>query len=172
MLNDFVTGVLKCGEATRIIPRIKILLDFARDAKIPIIYANDAHLLDDEDFKLWPPHAIIGTKGAMVVDELRPTVDDFIVEKRKYSAFWETNLEDLLKKLEVDTVVLVGVATEICVRHTAADAFYRGFKIIVPKDCVMALTKEAQRSGIKYLQTIYGCEITTVNKLIKKFAKR
>jgi len=109
-----------------------------------------------------------GTKGAEVIDELKPAESDFIIRKRRYSAFYETDLDLLLRELKVDTLVVVGLVTDICVQHTVADAFFRGYRIIIPKDCVEALTEEAQERGIKYLQRIYGCEITTVSDLMEK----
>jgi len=169
MLNDFVTGVLKCERASRIIPNIQRLLDFARKKGVPVIYANDTHLLGvDKEFEIWPPHAVVGTKGAEVIDELKPVQGDYIIQKRRYSAFYGTDLDLLLRELYVDTLILVGLVTNVCIQHTAADAFFRGYQIIVPEDCVETLTEEAQKSGIEYLKMIYGCKITNVHELMKK----
>jgi len=166
MLNDFVTGALKCERASRIIPNIQRLLDFARKKEIPVIYVSDAHLPRvDEELELWPPHAIVGTKGAEIVEELKPVEGDYTLQKRRYSAFYETGLDSLLRELKVDTVVLVGLVTNVCIQHTAADAFFRGYRIIVPEDCVEATTEEAQKTAIKYLKINYGCEIITVQEL-------
>lgn len=167
MINDFVTSTLKCERAERIIPKIQRLLDFARKKKIPVIYVNDCHLpgIDDE-FKLWGVHALTGTKGAEVIDEIKPRKGDYTLQKRRYSAFFGTSLDLLLRELKVDTLVLVGLLTNVCIQNTAADAFFMGYRIIVPEDCVEATTEEAQRSGIEYMKTIYGCEITKVQKLI------
>jgi len=168
MLNDFVTGVLKCERAPRIIPNIQCLLDFARKKGTPVIYTNDAHLPGvDKEFELWPPHAVVGTEGAEVIDELKPREGDYIIQKRRYSAFYETNLDPLLRELKVDTLVLVGLVTNVCIQHTAADAFFRGYRIIVPEDCVEALTEEDQKTGIKYLKKFYGCKITNLHELMK-----
>jgi len=169
MLNDFVTGALKCKRAPRIVPNIQRLLDFARKKGIPVIYANDTHLPSvDKEFDIWPPHAVVGTKGAEVIDELKPAKGDYIVQKRRYSAFYGTDLDLLLRELHVDTLILVGLVTNVCIQHTAADAFFRGYQIIVPEDCVETLTEETQKSGIEYLKTIYGCEITNMHELTKR----
>ena len=172
MLNDFVTGALKCERASRIIPNIKSLLDFARKKEIPVIYVSDAHLSGvDEELELWPPHAIVGTKGAEIVKELKPVKGDYTLQKRRYSAFYETGLDPLLRELKVDTVVLVGLVTNVCIQHTAADAFFRGYRIIVPEDCVEAPTGEAQETAIKYLKMNYGSEITNVHELMRLMEK-
>ncbi len=168
MVNDFITGVLKCGRARRIIPYIQSLLDFSRKKGTPIIYANDAHLPGvDKEFELWPSHAVVGTNGAEVIDELKPKERDYIIQKRRYSAFYETSLDLLLRELKVDTLVLAGLLTNVCVQHTAADAFFRGYDLIVPKNCVEALTEEDQKAGIKYLKTFYGCKITNLHELMR-----
>jgi len=169
MINDFVSGVFKSDRAARIIPNIKALLDHAREQKVPIIYATDAHLPKvDPEFDVWGPHAVAGTWGAEIVEELEFRKDDFRVLKRKYSAFQGTDLDQLLRELKVDTVVLTGVVTDICIQHTAADAFFRGYKVIVPKDCVEAVDTKTQEEAIRFIKKAYGSEITTSKELMKK----
>jgi len=172
MLNDFVTGVLKCERASRIIPNIQRLLVSARKKEIPVIYVSDAHLPSvDNELELWPPHAIIGTRGAEIIKELKPVEGDYTLRKRRYSAFYETGLDPLLRELGVDAVVLVGLVTNVCIQHTAADAFFRGYQIIVLEDCVEAPTEEVQKNAIKYLKINYGSEITNVEELMRLIEK-
>jgi len=169
MVNDFVTGSLKCERAPRIIPNIKRLLDLARRGGAPVIYASDAHLPGvDRELQLWPSHAVAGTRGAEVVEELRPRGGDHVLTKRRYSAFYGTGLDALLRDLGVGTLVLTGLVTNVCVQHTAADAFFRGYRLIVPEDCVEAPTEEAQRSSLDYMRSTYGCEVTTSRKLMER----
>jgi nicotinamidase-related amidase len=168
MLHDFVRGALKCERAERIVPNLQKLVVFAREKRIPVIYSNDAHLKEiDGEFKLWGPHAIDGDAGAQVVEELKPLATDFVVKKRRYSGFFETDLDLLLRELNVDTLILTGLHTHLCVRHTAADAYFRGFRLIVPEDAVEAFTKEDHESGLEYLKRNYGAEITTVDSLLE-----
>jgi nicotinamidase-related amidase len=170
MLNDFVSGCIKCERAQKIIPNLKRLLEAARRKKIPVIYANDAHFEEDFEVKRrWGRHAIKGTVGAKVIPELKPSKADYIIEKRVYSAFFETGLESLLRSLGADTVILGGLHTHLCVRHTAADAFFRGYRIIVAKDGVEALTERDHRGGLNYLKEAYGAEFMTVDELIGMF---
>ena len=169
MINDFVTGALKNERASRIIPNIQRLLDFARKKKIPVIYTNDTHLPGiDEEFEIWPQHALVGTKGAEVIEELKPVKGDYVLQKRRYSAFFGTYLDLLLRELKVDTLVLVGLVTNVCIQNTAGDAFFRGYRVIVPEDCVEATSEEAQKAGIEYMKTIYGCKITNLDELMRK----
>jgi len=169
MLNDFVTGGLRCERAERIIPNLKKLVEAAREKGVPVIYANDAHY--EKDFEVvnrWGKHAIKGTPGAQVIPELKPLEKDYVVEKRVYSAFFETGLDPLLRSLGVDTVILSGLHTHICVRHTAADAFFRGYKIIVTKDGVEAFTEKEHEEGLNYLENVYGAELKTVDEIVEE----
>jgi len=169
MINDFVSGVFKSDRAAKIVPNIRSLLDHARKRGFPVIYATDAHLPEvDPEFDVWGRHAEAGSWGAEIVDELKPEQGDFRVFKRKYSAFQGTDLDQLLRELGVERVVLTGVVTDICIQHTAADAFFRGYKIVVPEDCVEAVDAPTQEAAIKYLRKAYGAEITSSKELLKK----
>lgn len=170
MLNDFVTGSLRCDRAQRILPPLVELVENARSKGIFVIYSNDAHIKGiDKELELWGDHAIAGTPGAQVIPELGPTEKDFIVPKRRYSGFYGTDLEMLLDELGVNTVILTGLHAHMCVRHTAADAYYRGYNIIVPTDGVESFTEEDYQSGLRYLKEVYGAELTTVEELVKRF---
>jgi nicotinamidase-related amidase len=169
MINDFVAGIFKSDRAARIIPNISALLEHARKAKVLVIYATDAHLPEiDPEFDVWGRHAEAGSWGAEVIDELTPKEGDFRVIKRKYSAFQGTDLDQLLRELKVDTVILTGVVTDICIQHTAADAFFRGYKVVVPKDCVEAVDEATQEASVKFIERTYGSTVTTSKELIKK----
>ena len=175
MLNDFVTGKLENERAKRIIPNIKKLVEAARKSNVPVIYSNDAHYPQDvEVTRKWGKHAIKGTEGAEVIPELKPAKKDYIVEKRTYSSFYETGLDPLLRSMYneegVKTVILCGLHTNMCVRHTAADAFFRGYHIIIAKDGVEAFTQEDQEQGLKYLEYVYNAKIMTIDEIIREFS--
>ena len=128
MLNDFVTGALTCERARAIVPAAAELLDAARAADVPVIFCNDAHLKGiDRELKIWGDHAIAGTKGAEVIPELKLSEKDYVVPKRRYSGFFQTDLDILLTELGVKTVVMTGLHAHMCVRHTSADAFCLGY---------------------------------------------
>ncbi|MCX7624355.1 MAG: cysteine hydrolase [Thermomicrobium sp.] len=169
MLNDFVTGKLGNERVRSVVEPIRELLAAARAAGIPVVYVGDAHLPSDPEIAIWGPHAMKGTKEAETIPELAPQSSDFVLEKRTYSAFYETGLDLLLRSLGVDTVVITGLHTNICCRHTAADAFARAYKIVVPEDCVNAFTEEEHRDGIEYLRRVYGARITTSGALVREW---
>jgi len=172
MLNDFVTGGLKCERAKRIIPNLKKLIDAARSNKIPVIYSNDAHYEDDfEVVNRWGKHAIKSTKGAEVIPELKPTKKDYIVDKNTYSGFYDTGLEPLLRSKGIKTVILGGLHTNICVRHTSADAFFRGYDIIIAEDGVEAFTEKDHKEGLEYLKFVYNAKVKPVDEIIGELKK-
>lgn len=172
MSKDFVYGKLKSDRAQRIIPNLKKFLDSAREKSKPVIYVTDTHLPTDREMEIWGEHSMKGKEEAQVIDELKPGKKDYTLEKRTYSAFYETGLDPLLRDLKVDTVVITGLHTNICDRHSAADAFFRGYKIVVPEDCVDALTEKEHSEGLDYIKKIYGAEITKSKELIKKWESK
>jgi nicotinamidase-related amidase len=169
MVKDFVHGKLKTDRAPRIIPNIRELLQAARRTDRAAVFVGDAHLPSDPEIDVWGEHAMRGTEGAETIDELKPEPSDTVLEKRTHSAFHETGLDSLLRNLGVDKVVVVGLHTNICDRHTAADAFFRGYKVVVPDDCVEAFSDEDHRSGLEYLKTVYGARVVGSGKLTREW---
>lgn len=156
MLNDFVLpgAPLEVPLARNIIPAIRRRIDTARHDGIPIIYVCDAHSEDDPEFKIWGRHAVAGTEGARVITELGPAPDDIILAKTTYSAFYKTQLEDILKQKNIKKLTLVGILTNICVLFTAADAVMRVYRVEVPRDAVAAVTDEDQRCALGQMEKV------------------
>lgn len=170
MLNDFVYGALACDRGKAIIPATQRLLDAAREAGIPVIFCNDAHIKGiDRELKLWGDHAIAGTEGAKVIPELNAGEGDYIVPKRRYSGFFQTDLDILLKELGVKSVIMAGLHTHMCVRHTSADAYSLGYDVVVAREATDAFTEEDYNIGLAYLKTCYGAEALSNNELIAMF---
>ncbi len=161
MLNDFLVegGRMVLPGGDHIVPNQKAVMNAARKIKIPIIYVNDAHrpgLREDREFLKRGQHCIEGTWGAQVIDELRPSAGDFTITKRRFSGFFETDLDLTLKDLGIKILVVMGVVTNICVRSTIHDAFFRGYKVIVPTDCVEATGPREQESSLYDIETHFG----------------
>jgi nicotinamidase-related amidase len=169
MLVDFVTGKLRCERASRIIPNIKKLLEAARRHGMLVVYVGDAHLKGDKELELWGEHAMAGTRGAEVIPELEPWEGDYVLGKRTYSAFHETGLDMLLRSRGVDRVIITGLHTNICDRHTAADAFFRGYRIVVVEDGVEAFTEKDHLEGLEYLRKIYGAGVKKTEDVIREW---
>jgi nicotinamidase-related amidase len=166
MLNDFVTGKLRCERADHIIPNLQQFLTEARKNGVAVVYSNDAHLKNDFELRVWGEHGMKGTKGAEVIPELKPLPTDYVFEKRTYSAFFETGLDQLLRSLGVTKLYITGLHTNICDRHTSAGAFFRGYDLVIVEDGVEAFDEKAQREGLDYLKANYGADIKTVKDVI------
>lgn len=170
MLNDFVTGAIAAERAERIIPTLRDdLLPTARANDVRVIYANDAHRPEDFELEVWGEHAMRGTEGAEIIPELTPAAQDDVFEKRFYDGFHETGLDQHLRSLGVDRLVMTGLHTNMCVRHTSASAFFNGYDIAVPEDCVDAFTEEEHQQGLEYLEYVYDAELTTADALVAEW---
>lgn len=169
MINDFVYDKFRNERAIKIIPNIKKIIDIARKKNIPIIYLKDAHEKGDPEEKLWGQHALNDTKGSEIIQELKPEKKDHIIKKRTYSGFYKTDLELLLKKYEVDTVILLGVSTDICVQNNAADLFYRNYKIIVVRDATASINEENHEYALNYMKNIFNANVLNTEEVIRIF---
>lgn len=119
--------------------RLAAFKDRAKQEGVPIVYVNDNFGRWRSDFNAQVEHCLQdGLLGKPVVELLRPHDDDYFVLKPKHSGFFSTTLDTLLEYLGVETVVLTGIATNICVLFTANDAYMRDFQLVVPSDCVAA----------------------------------
>ncbi|MCL2477487.1 isochorismatase family cysteine hydrolase [Candidatus Bathycorpusculum sp.] len=178
MQNDFFTGPHKAQRIQSVIKPLQRLIAVARKNAVPVIYCIDAHYPQDvEVTQKWRGHTIKNTKGAEVISEISPDQKvDYIVEKRAYSGFYETDLDPLLQNLYdgegAKSVVIGGVQTNIGIRHTAADAFFQGYHIIVAEDGVDALSDENHQQGLMYLEYVYNAKIMTTNNIIKEITSK
>jgi len=168
MLNDFIDekGALLCKNGQRIVPKIRELVDFAHDQNIQVVHVQEAHRKNDRDFRVRPVHAIKGTWGSEFIPELQPEEDkgDYVVQKRRHSAFSYTDFDLFLREEEIDTVVLTGVWTNVCVRSTASDALYHGYNVICISDATDSQTDEMHVSGLRDID-IFG-DIMSTEKYI------
>lgn len=163
MLNDFVLpGAPLEVPATRgIVPVIRHEIDRARAAGQPVVYVCDSHAPDDKEFRKfgWPAHAVRGTKGAEVIEELKPALTDTVVPKDTYSGFYGTRLEEALAVLGVDALRLTGCVTHICVMFTASDAVLRGYDVSVVEDGVAGITREDHDAALRIMKNVMGVKL-------------
>ncbi|GBE02521.1 peroxyureidoacrylate/ureidoacrylate amidohydrolase RutB [bacterium BMS3Bbin06] len=163
MLNDFVLegAPLEVPDTRKIVHVIKKEIERAGNAGERIIYVCDAHEPDDREFERfgWPVHAVKGTKGAQVVDELKPSDRDIVIQKTTYSGFYNTELDSGLRAIGVDTVRLTGCVTHICIMFTASDAVLRGYNVEVVHDAVAGLAPEDHEAGLRIMKNVLGVKV-------------
>ncbi|MBS7625813.1 cysteine hydrolase [Candidatus Bathyarchaeota archaeon] len=149
-----------CGE---IIPNIKLLIDDARRRGRPVIYACDSRFRDDPLFRKleFPEHAIRGTKGAEVIDEIKPQQGDILVEKRMLSAFFGTDLDYTLRHKNIKSLIIAGIRTEACLLKTVLDAFELGYDVTVPSDACSSPSQQNHEATLKILDVLKIRKVTT-----------
>lgn len=158
MLNDFLepTGSMPLPEGQRLYEPIRRLLATARASGSTVLWICDRHPVDDREFDKRSVHCLADTWGAQIVAALQPPDSEYRVLKRRYSGFYETDLDLRLRELGIAHVILTGVVTNICVRSTAHDAFFRGYDVIVVQDCVAATSDREQESSLYDIDTHFG----------------
>lgn len=163
MLNDFIEekGALYCGSTSRaIIPFIRGRLAAFRKNDDPVIYLQDSHERNDREFDRFPPHCLSGTWGNEIVRGLSPVAGDIIIPKSRFSGFYGTDLENVLRAADIEQVEVVGVCTSICVMDTVGGLSDRDCRVTVPQQGVADLDPGFHHFAIKRMKQIYGACIT------------
>jgi nicotinamidase-related amidase len=146
--------------------RIAALKQRARAAKIPTVYINDNFGRWRSDFRKLVDHVLNdGVPGEQVTRILRPEDDDYFVLKPKHSAFFETTLDTLLAYLGAKTLIMTGVAANICILFSANDGYMRDYHLVVPSDCVASNTEEENRYALQQIQQVLKGDITPSDAL-------
>ncbi|MFH1035569.1 MAG: isochorismatase family cysteine hydrolase [Pseudomonadota bacterium] len=162
MLYDFLDprGALYCGdEAAKIIPAVQALLESQRRAGALIIFMADSHPSDDKEFDLFPPHCVQGTPGAEPLPGLAPRQGEYLLAKTRYSAFWGTDLDAILRREAVEEVHLAGVCTSICVMDTCSDLRNRDLKTVVHRRAVADFDPRAHAFALERIEKILGGQV-------------
>jgi len=115
--------------------------------------------LFDKEFNLFPPHCLSGTEGANIIEELKPSKNDFIIHKRRYSGFFQTDLDISLREEGIIELELVGVCTNICVLYTAVSARMLDYRVTVLKDAVASFDQGAHDFALRQMKDVLGVEI-------------
>ena len=147
------------------------IIQKARECEIPIVFFQEAHRRDHIDFGreldgVEDVHLLEGDVGTEIADEVGMRPDDYFIRKRRYSCFFGTELEILLKGLKAQTLVLIGGLTDVCVHYTFVDAHQNDYFCRVVEDCVAGSSipaHDASLNAMEYLQT--GARRTTAEIL-------
>jgi nicotinamidase-related amidase len=134
---------------------LRDLCNRARSRKVPLIYVNDNFGRWRSDFQAQVQHCLHdGVRGEPIVRLLQPSEDDYFVLKPKHSGFYLTSLDLLLDSLGVGTLILTGIATNICVLFTANDAYMRDYRLFVPADCCAANSLADHANALELMQRV------------------
>lgn len=150
LVDNYGHGRNPESETERIVIPVRNFLRECRSASIPVIFACDSFLADDFIFRgRMKPHAIRGTAGAEVLPDLEPQEGDIILPKRRFSAFFKTDLDQTLRTLGVDTVAVGGINTHFCVLASAFDAVCHDFNTVILEDMSAAFKREIHENCIE-----------------------
>jgi nicotinamidase-related amidase len=152
-------------------PKMTAFLEAVRALEVPVVHLQLINKEDDpraERYDGWLP-VTKDSDGAKIMAEFLHD-KDLTVEKNKDSGFYETELDERLKELSVDTIAITGMQTQICVQTTAADGFFRGYNVIVPSDAVVSARAEDQQRALDWLKS-YCATILTGEQLVEAIAK-
>jgi nicotinamidase/pyrazinamidase len=160
-------GNLASPQCTAAVPRVRRLVDEERTAGTPIIFTKDSHVEDDPEFRVFPPHCIVGTEEHDLVGELRDVepAAAAVIQKRRYSAFFHTALGDVLQELGPDEVHICGFCTDICVLHTTADLRNRDHDVVVRSDACETFDgpghdhREVNRWALGHIERVLGARV-------------
>jgi nicotinamidase-related amidase len=151
------------------VPMARRIADLKRRAKragIPAIYVNDNFGRWKSDFNQVVQHCLEdGVRGEEVARILRPEKDDYFVLKPKHSAFYATSLDILLAYLGARSLILTGIAGNICILFSANDAYMRDFNLFVPCDCVVSNTEEENRNALEQIRVVLKADISEASAI-------
>jgi nicotinamidase-related amidase len=160
MLNDY-----RHEDADRLlpavrsaVPRIRALLDAARDAGVLTVYVNDNHGDWTAGRRALSEHALRGAAPSLV-EPVLPADDVPFLVKARHSAFYETQLEYLLNERKVDRVVITGQVTEQCILYSALDAYVRHFGVTVPRDAVAHIHEDLADAALTMMARNMRAEV-------------
>lgn len=163
---DFPNGGALLPFALAAAKRIAALKVLARKAGMPVIYVNDNFGRWRSDFRAHVHHCLeADVPGGPLVKLLLPEDEDYFVLKPKHSGFYSTSLDILLEHLGVHTLILTGLAGNLCVLYTANDAYMRDFRLIVPRDCVASETKEANDHALAQMKKHLRADIRSAARI-------
>jgi nicotinamidase/pyrazinamidase len=160
-------GNLASPECTAAIPRIRQIVDEEMAAGTPVVFTKDSHVENDAEFRMFPPHCVVGTPEHDLVEEFKDLEPKAaaVIEKHRYSAFYETELEQVLKDLRPDEVHIMGFCTDICVLHTTSDLRNRDYDVVVRKDGCQTFNapghdnEDVNRWALAHIEKILGARV-------------
>ena len=157
-----------------ILPNAQRLLQAFRQANRPVIFSRHVHHPDDLDVGImgwwWEGKCIEGSPESEIVSELAPQPNEKVVLKHRYSAFYNTDLETVLRVLKIEDIVISGVMTNMCVESTARDAYFRDYRVWIPADGTGSINEEMHLASLMSLALGFA-QITTTDAMLTQLLK-
>lgn len=156
MLNDFFKEAPMKNQKSVLSEKINGLIKIVERKNIPIIFIRQEFKKDLSDAFLFmkkrnEKNTIKGTKGAQILSEINKNKNDIIITKKRFSSFYKTRLDSLLKINKINSLIIAGIFTHSCIRQTTIDAYQRDFNIILAKECIDSWDKKHHKITLDYL---------------------
>ena len=153
-----------CG-GLAILPNIQRLLAAFRQAKRPVIFSQHVHHPEHLDSGImgwwWEGMCLEGSPESEIQTDITPMQGEKVIQKHRYSAFYNTDLETVLRVLKIEDVVISGVMTNMCCESTARDAYYRDYRVFLPADGCGSINEEMHLASL--LNLAFGFAYVTTS---------
>ena len=155
----------------KINPNIEKLLQFARQTKIKIIHVITVYKKDKSN---WPEAyktrdamwCMENTEDCEIIPSALPQENETVIIKKRFSSFYETELDEVLQQNKIDTLFIAGFSGDVCVRMTTMDAFNRGYNLFWISDCIESLFEDYKKSE-EYIQNLTKLKVVTIEEMKK-----
>jgi nicotinamidase-related amidase len=170
--TDLAQGKVANPLSAQLVPAVDAFVQLARARGALIIWVVDSHRPGKPDWELRHvrEHCIDGTLGVELAPPLQPQEQDYVLTKRRYSAFMGTDLDLILRDNHVDTLYLAGTKTNVCIRATAQDAFARNYYVVVPRECVATDKQHLHDANLEDIDRYMGDVVSSREALARMAA--
>lgn len=163
-----------CG-GLAILPNIKRLITASRDAGRPVIFTKHVHHPDNIDAGImgwwWEGMCLEGSPESEIHDKIAPLHNEKVILKHRYSAFYNTDLETILRCLRIEDIVICGVMTNMCCESTARDAYYRDYRVFIPADGTGSINEEMHLASLLNLSFGFA-SINKTDLILKQLSEK
>ncbi len=161
------------------VPNLEKFIDAAREAEVPVIFIRNIYNTDSNWYlsDVWLEQAARVRQGSYVIHsvcapdswegdfyKVRPVEKDVIVTKHRFSAFQDSDLDLILRSRDIRTLIMTGIATNVCVESTARDGFFRDYYIVFTSDCTATFSKEDHEGTLNNIRRFFG-EVVTADEV-------
>lgn len=166
LINSFTFkhGSVLAEKSIHMVPKINYIRSIFKNKKLPTIYVNDHYKIENPTQKKLIQHCL-NPLSYDLIKHIQPSEDDYFIFKPNYSGFYLTNLDELLKKLNITHLVIVGVAGNRCVLFTANDAFMRDYNLIIPQDAISSVTDYDEKVAIYMMKDILNAKVIQTQEI-------
>lgn len=163
LINVFVDGRLGSDKFRSVVTETKKVI---KKSNLFTILVQDEHDINDPEISVWGEHAMKGSQEAETVLELRGIAK--VIKKSTYDAFYNTELEQVLHSKKARNVLFCGVVTDICIVHSVASAFFRGFHTTVARECTATYSETVKNRALEYMTKNYGTRVISVEEMLEE----